>query len=162
MPPGLHPKTMEYTLVYDSDCGPCTRFRDVVGFLDAGHRMRFVGLDVADRSGILERVEPSRRHRSFHLVSGSREVLSGAAALPRLVGLIPGGRPLSFVIGRNPLAYRLTAFVYSTFSRLHDMGSCAYQSRGPSSTSISTLRKRKDLPHQTIPRSLRVSSEWIG
>jgi predicted DCC family thiol-disulfide oxidoreductase YuxK len=145
---------MEDTLVYDSDCGPCTNFRKAVGFLDAAHRMRFIGLEEADRTRILERVEPSRRHKSFHLVSRSGEVQSGAAALPQLVALIPGGRIPSFLIGWNPFAYRATVFVYSVFSRLHDSRSRSY---APGGRGIESVGRKVAKPTEEIP-ALRLAS----
>ena len=118
---------MRRTLVYDSDCGPCTRFRDVVGFLDAQNVMGYLGLDEAERAGILDRIPPSRRHRSFHLVTDGGDAWSGAEALAPLAALLPGGAPLSFILSRSPRASSCAAFVYGVFSRLHDAGSCAYE-----------------------------------
>jgi predicted DCC family thiol-disulfide oxidoreductase YuxK len=117
---------MGYTLVYDSDCGPCTRFKRAVAFLDTGNRLSFVGLDAADSSGLLAPIPPARRSRSFHLISPSGRVWSGAEALPPLASLLPGGAGLSFVMGRSTLAFSCASFVYGVFSRLHDVGSCSY------------------------------------
>ncbi len=115
-----------YVLAYDSDCGPCTRFRRAVGFLDTRHRIGFVPLDRADREGLLERVPAEMRHRSFHLVLPDQEALSGARALPELIRLLPAGTFLSRLIVGAPLGYQSMAFVYSVFARLHDTGSCSY------------------------------------
>ena len=133
---------MRYLLVYDDGCGPCTRFRDAVDLLDAARRLDYAGLEEADRSGRLDPVPPSRRHRSFHLVSPRGQVWSGASALPPLAALLPGGRATSSAL-RVPPVFSAAAFVYATFSRLHDSGSCAYAqgcaAREPAvSTSIST------------------------
>ncbi len=117
---------MKFTLVYDSDCGPCTRFSRAVLLLDGGRRVSRMGLAEADESGILASVPPPRRHRSFHLAAPDGEVWSGPAALPTLVGLLPGGWLPSEIMARNGLAYKLGSFVYSVFSRLHDAGSCSY------------------------------------
>ena len=115
-----------YALVYDTGCGPCTTFKDAVALLDAGRRMRYVGLRDADRLGFLDPVDPARRHRSFHLVSPEGEVWSGADALPRLLALLPGGRPVSWAISNSPPLSSATRFVYAVFSRLHDSGACGY------------------------------------
>ncbi len=120
----------KHTLVYDAGCGPCTRFRRAVDFLDAHNGLEYSPLIDADRNGLLESVSPSRRHRSFHLVSPGGEVLSGANAIPRLIGLLPAGSLVLKLVVSAPLGYKSIAFVYSTFSRLHDAGSCSYGSRG--------------------------------
>jgi predicted DCC family thiol-disulfide oxidoreductase YuxK len=115
---------MGYVLAYDSDCGPCTRFKRGVEFLDARRRISYLGLEEADRSGFLASIPPARRHRSFHLISTGGSVWSGAEALPPLASILPGGAGLSFVLERNPLAFDCASFVYGVFSRLHESGSC--------------------------------------
>ena len=115
------------TLVYDADCGPCTRFKRIIGFLDARRTLRFASLVDADNRGLLDTVPAARRHRSFHLVSPQGKVDSGANALPGLVALLPAGRLTSEAIDSSPLIFRSVAFVYSVFSRLHDSGSCSYR-----------------------------------
>ena len=119
-----------YALVYDSGCGPCTRFRNLVGFFDVKGRMKYLGLGEADQAGVLNSVDPCRRHRSFHLVSPGGEVWSGAAALPPLLGLLPAGRPVSS-IARCPPVFAALAGAYSVMARLHDAGSCTYPGRPP-------------------------------
>lgn len=119
---------MRYTLAYDSDCGPCTRFKRGVDFLDTKNRICFVGLEEADRSGLLAPIPETRRHRSFHLISPRGRAWSGAEALPPLASLLPGGGGLSFILGRSTLAFRCASVVYGVFSRLHDAGSCSYAS----------------------------------
>jgi len=119
-----------FTLVYDSDCGPCMSFSNVVGFIDAKHAIGRVGLAEADASGLLDALPPQVRHTSFHLVSPDGEVWSGANAFPTLLGLLPGGWPASEVLSRNAAAFRLSAFVYSVLARLHDKGSCRYAPKG--------------------------------
>lgn len=124
---------MKPTLVFDSGCGPCTRFRNVVGFLDAKHRMEYVGLSEADRTGMLDSVNPARRHRSFHLISPTGEVWSGPHAFPRLTSLLPGGAVLSMALAMCPPVFSSAAFAYGVLSRLHDSGSCSYTPGGVSS-----------------------------
>jgi predicted DCC family thiol-disulfide oxidoreductase YuxK len=121
---------LPFTVAYDSECGPCTRFREAVEFLDAKGSIAFVGLGQADRSGLLEPVEVSRRRASFHLISPEGRVWSGARALPPLAGILPGGSGVSYVLGRNPMAFRLAAFAYEVLSRLHDSGSCTHHPGG--------------------------------
>jgi len=116
---------MPYVLAYDSGCGPCTRFRDVIGLLDAGRRMHYIPLEQADREGLLVPVPPPKRFASFHLIAPSGRVWSGPSALPILISLLPGGRVPSIVVRANPLVSRWTTFVYTVLSRLHGAGACA-------------------------------------
>ena len=118
---------MRHTLVYDADCGPCTRFSRIIGFLDTRRTLLFASLVDADSSGMLDTVPAARRHRSFHLVSPQGKVESGANALPGLIALLPMGRLPSELIDSSPFIFRSVAFVYSVFSRLHDSGSCSFK-----------------------------------
>jgi predicted DCC family thiol-disulfide oxidoreductase YuxK len=112
-------------LAYDSHCGPCTKFKRMLDFLDASGSIEFVPLIDADEGGLLHRVPKERRWRSFHLVLRDGDVKSGADALPYVVSSLPLGWPLSRVITLVPGAARVTGWVYSRLSMLHDKGSCA-------------------------------------
>jgi predicted DCC family thiol-disulfide oxidoreductase YuxK len=115
----------KYLLAYDAACGPCSRFKAVVDFLDARELIEFVSLRQADEAGELDGVAPSLRNDSFHLVSPGGPVLSGADALLPLVGLLlTGGEAISRVLEAIPGAGRAISFGYSTVSRLHHAGAC--------------------------------------
>jgi predicted DCC family thiol-disulfide oxidoreductase YuxK len=114
-----------YILAYDAGCGPCSRFKAVVDFLDAKGLIEFVTLEHAEKAGTLEDIDPSLRYRSFHLMAPGRGPLSGADALLPLVKLLlPGGRVISKAIEVIPGSRRSISFGYSALSRLHDAGAC--------------------------------------
>lgn len=137
-----------FVLAYDADCGPCTQFKRLVGFLDVRRQIDSIPLIQADSEGLLASVPVSLRHRSFHLVAPDGNVLSGATAIPTLVGLLPGGRFASRVMTSAPGGIRTVGFVYAVLSRLHDAGSCSYKpGSGPPS-----LRKAGDVA--VLPKSL--------
>ncbi len=115
-----------FVLAYDADCGPCSGFKSVVGFLDARRQIEFVSLEAADKSGLLAGIAPDSRFASFHLMSshefgvtdGSR--WSGPEAILPLMRLLsPWGLVLSRVVEAVPGGVKAVSFVYSTFSRLH-------------------------------------------
>ena len=116
---------MRYLLAYDTDCGPCTRFKEMLEFLDPRHRLGFVSLVDADGSGLLAGIPPRRRYASMHVISSSSLVWSGADALPVLVALFPLGTIPSKVISAMPRVRGLSRFLYSTLARLHGKGSCS-------------------------------------
>lgn len=113
-------------LAYDADCGSCTRFKEFVDFVDLRHRIAFVSLIEADDSGLLDAIPPAERHTTFHLVLADGEVLSGAAAVIRLVGTLPGGAPFAKLLSLTPGGVRLVSVVYASFSRAHDGSACSY------------------------------------
>ena len=114
-------------LAYDVDCGPCRRFKEIVDFMDPKGRIAFLSLNEADDLGLLERVPRPKRHTSFHLIFSDGGVKSAAEAIPSVVRLFPMGVLLSKGL-LVPGGRRMVAGVYSIFSRLHDSGSCRYQS----------------------------------
>jgi predicted DCC family thiol-disulfide oxidoreductase YuxK len=114
----------DYFLAYDADCGPCTRFKQLVDFLDRYHRIDFLSLTKAEELGLLDRIPQSLKFTSFHLISSTGSTWSGAEALPSLIDLLPLGHPVSKLIVLLPAGKRVASFIYSTFSRLHESGSC--------------------------------------
>ena len=135
---------MKPILVFDSGCGPCTRFKNAISFLDTREKMRYVGLDNADQEGLLQAVPANLRHRSFHLVSSDGQAWSGAAAFPELARLLPAGRLSGALLQRSVLASRAAGWLYLVFSRLHDVGACSYRGPGSTSTSISTSMNKTE------------------
>ena len=116
----------KHVLVYDKDCGSCSLFKRIVNSLDGNRTLDYLSLGEADEQGLLNPVPKSRRHRSFHLVYPGGRVTSGSAAVPELISLLPFGRVASFLIVSAPGGKRIVNLIYSTFSRLHDSGSCTY------------------------------------
>jgi predicted DCC family thiol-disulfide oxidoreductase YuxK len=114
-----------YILVYDADCGPCTRFRRAVDVLDIYQRIDFISLNQADQKGILDTITASMRYKSFHLILPNREVKSGSDALINLIAILPGGRIISPIIDHFPGGKQVVHFIYTKLSRLHDRGSCS-------------------------------------
>lgn len=116
-----------FVLAYDADCGPCTRFKHMIDFIDTRNQVRFISLMEADKSGLLDSIPVSKRHTSFHLIFPSGTVLSGSEAIPSLIEILPGGKAISRVITSAPGGAKSISFVYAGFSRLHDRGSCNYE-----------------------------------
>jgi predicted DCC family thiol-disulfide oxidoreductase YuxK len=120
----------EHLLAYDADCGPCSRFKAVVRFLDAKGRLDFASIREADKAGALSAVVPAMRYRSFHLVSSGEGSHSGAEALlPLLRVLMPGGENLATGLDRLPGFRRALDFGYAALSRVHGSGSCGTAAR---------------------------------
>ena len=115
---------MACILAYDSGCGPCSRFKGVVGFLDANRVITPVGLAEAEREGLLRSVPPARRRRSFHLLFPAGRIESGASAIPPLLSLLPMGGLAARVVEQCPPVSKATKYVYGVLSRLHDAGAC--------------------------------------
>ena len=113
-------------LAYDDGCGPCTKFKALIEFVDVRRRIRFVSLRQADGTGALSSVEPSMRYRSFHLAMSGEAVLSGSDALLPLMRLLsPMGALAWTSLESIPGLRRSVSFLYSTVSRLHGRAACA-------------------------------------
>lgn len=114
-------------LIYDSNCGPCTRFAKAVKLLDVNRRVQLVTLTEADRRGLLDAVRPEERFRTSYLLRkpGSLEV--GADYVPDLMAYLPGGGLLELAMKSWRPASSFGRFVFGVLSRLHDAGSCVLQ-----------------------------------
>jgi len=137
----------KHVLVYDKDCGNCSRFKRVVSTLDAHKRLDYLSLVEADEYRLLDSIPRSRRHRSFHLIYREGRVISGSAAVPELISLLPSGRAVSFLIRRAPGGRKIVNLIYSMFSRLHDTGSCSY----PDASSLQGEDSGKVVPKNRGP-----------
>ncbi|MFL6469446.1 MAG: thiol-disulfide oxidoreductase DCC family protein [Nitrososphaeraceae archaeon] len=113
-----------YILAYDTDCGSCTRFAHVVDSLDKSEIIDFISIILADQKGLLDRISPPLRYKSFHLIFPNGEVKSGSEALVELIAILPGRKIISPIVNYFPGAKPFVSFIYNRFSRLHDMGSC--------------------------------------
>ena len=78
----------------------------------------------ADRMHLLDPIARSARYKSFHLVIPGREVKSGAAALPDLLGLLLAGKFTTRALHSVPFSLNMIASVYGVLSRVHESGSC--------------------------------------
>jgi len=125
------------TLVFDSRCSPCGRFKSAISFLDARRKMRYVSLEGAEMEGLLYSLPAGQRRRSFHLLSPDGRTRSGPAAFPELARLLPGGRLSAALLERSVPASRAAQWIYLVFSRLHGSGACSYRRPGSASMSIS-------------------------
>ena len=114
-----------YILVYDADCGPCTRFAHVVNILDKNDKIDFISLAKADEKGVLDRIPIVFRYKSFHLITSNGEVKSGSGALLELIRILPGGKVIFPIINYSPAGKHIVGFIYNRLSRLHDTGSCS-------------------------------------
>ncbi|HEY7107984.1 MAG TPA: DCC1-like thiol-disulfide oxidoreductase family protein [Nitrososphaeraceae archaeon] len=118
-----------YVLAYDVDCGPCTRFKQMVDLLDAYHQINFISLYEADKIGLLNKIPHTIRFTSFHLICPDGKILSGADGLTRLVAILPLGTPVSKLISKTPGGKYITRFLYNTFSKLHNSPACGTKQR---------------------------------
>ena len=115
--------------MYDADCRPCSKFQHTVDWLDTYNHLDYISLVRADELGLLNSIPRIQRHKSFHLISPEGKISSGANAIPNLLALLPLGSFTATLVHGAPGASGLVNFVYSTFSRLHDVGSCSYKAR---------------------------------
>ena len=117
--------SLNYILAYDVDCGPCTRFRHVVDILDKYEKIDFISLTEADQKGLLHKIPVPIRYKSFHLILPNGEAKSGSDALLQLIAILPGVKRIYPIINYFPEAKQVVCFIYKSFSRLHDTGSCS-------------------------------------
>jgi predicted DCC family thiol-disulfide oxidoreductase YuxK len=109
-------------ILYDADCGLCRATLGLILLWDSRRRLRPVALQSGEADRLLEGMPQERRMASWHLVSPSEGVRSAGAAVPPLMRLLPGGRPVAWAAQRLPRAsewaYRFVADRRSAFGRL--------------------------------------------
>ncbi len=114
-----------YALLYDEDCGFCRWCAAKALAWDRRRLLRPVALQEPEANDLLGGMDEGRKMASWHL-SGDGEVYSSGAAVPALLRLLPGGRPLAAVSSRLPgpvdRAYRFVARHRNVFGRLVTAG----------------------------------------
>ena len=88
-------------ILYDDDCGLCQWL--LAWFLrwDRAHKLQPIALQSSQAENLLADLEPEQRMASWHLVSDG-ERRSAGAALPPLLRLLPGGRPVAALFAHLP------------------------------------------------------------
>jgi predicted DCC family thiol-disulfide oxidoreductase YuxK len=105
-----------WTVVYDGDCRVCGRLANALKRLDRDRRMDVLP---SQTPGLPARFPwiPARAYReSMQLVGPGGETLQGAAAIERILDLLPRGRWVSWVFS-IPLARKIAERLYRWFAR---------------------------------------------
>jgi hypothetical protein len=108
---------------------PCSRFKHIVDLLDVYQIIDFISLKEADKSGLLNQVPQSIGFKSFHLLNPSGDMKSGPDALINLIAILPFGYGISKLIMSVPTGQQMLEYLYLKFSRLHDKGSCHFETK---------------------------------
>jgi predicted DCC family thiol-disulfide oxidoreductase YuxK len=107
------PPVSEAVILYDRSCGFCRRSVERVLRWDRHRRLRPVALQDPEADELLRGMDDERKMASWHLVTADGAVYSAGAAVPPLLGLLPGGRPLALLTAALPgpteRAYRYVA-----------------------------------------------------
>ena len=109
-------------ILYDADCGFCRWSLAKLLAWDRRGLLRPVALQEPEAALLLEDLDEQQRMASWHLVRDDGSRVSGGTALPALLALLPGGRPLAAVLERFPgvleRGYRWVADHRSPFGSL--------------------------------------------
>ncbi len=89
-------------VLYDADCGFCRWSADTLLAADRRRRLRSVAIQSPEGDELLAAIAPQRRLESWHLVTTSGALISGAAAGAPLLELLPGGRLPARLLRRFP------------------------------------------------------------
>jgi predicted DCC family thiol-disulfide oxidoreductase YuxK len=123
------------TVLYDADCGLCRWSAERLRRWDRGGRLRFAPLRSSEADDLLHELTPDARRSSWHLVAPDGRVTSGGRAIPGVLELLPGGRPLATLAERFPgvtdRAYRWTADHRRGIGRLLGRAACAVDPSPP-------------------------------
>ena len=106
----------EYTVVYDGNCKVCTRLATVLRKWDREHLLEVVPSQTA---GVMARFPwiPARAYaEALQMVRVDGETWSGAAAIERLLDVLPRGRLISWVF-KIPFVRNLADRFYRWFAR---------------------------------------------
>jgi predicted DCC family thiol-disulfide oxidoreductase YuxK len=99
----------DHSLLYDADCGFCTRSMQRLMRLDRRGRLRAVAIQSEEGRRLLAPMSEQEQLASWHLVAPDGTIRSGGSAAAPLARLLPAGGPVARVLARFP---RLTDRAY--------------------------------------------------
>ena len=110
-------------VLFDQDCGICTKVARILGNLDRNRRLELVPFHEARRRGLAKELSDEEFGSSFHAIRDGK-TLSGPDAIPAVLERLPLGTfparairrapPLRFLVDR---AYHLVARNRHRFSK---------------------------------------------
>ena len=125
-----------YTVIYDGNCKICTRLAGVLKRWDTRATFDVVPSQAPGVQARFPWIPPRAYRESLQLVSASGRTLQGAAAIERMLDLLPRGRWIAWVFSL-PFARPLAERFYRWFARnRYQLGCgehCSYQPRPPGS-----------------------------
>jgi predicted DCC family thiol-disulfide oxidoreductase YuxK len=126
--PGDRAGSAPAIVLFDPDCGLCRWTAERLRRWDRAGRLSFVPLGTPVADALLPHLTPRERLGSWHLARPDG-VRSGGAAVPDVLELLPGGRPLAAAARRFPgpteRVYRWVADHRSVLGRLLGRRACA-------------------------------------
>ena len=109
-------------VLYDEDCGVCRWTADRLRRWDRRNRLTFRSIQTAEAGGDLDAMDPEDRYASWHIVEPDGRIWSAGAAIPRVMGRLPGGGPVATLAATFPaLTERMYRFVVRHRTRLGTM-----------------------------------------
>ncbi|MFI5278853.1 MAG: thiol-disulfide oxidoreductase DCC family protein [Gemmatimonadales bacterium] len=102
-------------LVFDGECAFCCRSIKLLRRWDKDGRLSYVPFQDSEALASLPPMPRRDLEQAMHLVAGP-SVLRGAAAVPAILRLLPGGTPLALLY-RLPGVPWLAERVYATIAR---------------------------------------------
>ena len=123
--------------LYDADCGPCARFKEIASFLDASRAVDFVSIGEAVSLGLLDSVPHSSWFSCSRMIDPEGAIASGGDSIVALLSHLPAGKLPSLAINRLPFGPALTSRLYEVASRLHGTSCGAPSALGRHTSDIS-------------------------
>ena len=108
--------TCEFTVVYDGNCRVCTRLASVLRKWDRDHRLEVVP---SAAPGVMARFPWIPAHayaEALQMIATDGQTWSGAAAIERLLDVLPRGRLISWLF-KIPFARAIADRFYRWFAR---------------------------------------------
>ena len=108
--------TCDYTVVYDGMCKVCTRLANVLRKWDRNHTLDIVSSQTAGVMARFPWISPQAFAEALQMVATDGTTWSGAAAIERLLDVLPRGRLISWVF-KIPFVRPIADKLYRWFAR---------------------------------------------
>ena len=107
----------EYTAVYDGSCNVCSRLVKVLEQRDRDERLEIIPSAAAAAAGRFGWIPPTAYAQSLQVIrTADNQTWQGAAAVERLIGVLPKGRFVSWIFS-IPFARPVAEKLYRAFAK---------------------------------------------
>ena len=107
-------------IIYDSECGLCTRFKKAVELIDFKNNIRFLSLHDSEVYLKYPELTPDECHEEVHLIKDSGAILKGSEAIDFLTTILPGVSKFAWLMD-NESAKKASKIFYKKLNEMRIM-----------------------------------------
>lgn len=108
------------TIIFDSECPLCLRFKQGLEFMDSSKKLRFLSLQDSNVFDEFPDLNPESCQSQVHLITSDRKILKGPEVVEYLIKTLPAVSKLSWLLDSES-GKKATQFFYQKVEELREI-----------------------------------------